>query len=127
ERPPPRTGVETDYREAGFGQPAGQGAATSACADNGEIDDVVVAILTHRNPAADLENIRRTAILAPRGLLCVIRHGHFPGGPRSPAQAWLQPLPRGRGGENPSGQNPAGSPGRQSRSRSRRSGARNRG
>ena len=109
ERPPEGAGIESDDREPGLGELAGEGAAAGAGADNRKIDLVLVAITAHRDPAAGAEDVRCAPVLCPRA----IRHGALP-------------LPRGRGGQSRAGHSRVARPGRQSRSRSRRPGARNR-
>ena len=62
ERPPVRSRVERNDREAGLGQLAGKRAATRARADDGEVDRFVFGVFAHRHPGAGPKYIGRTAV-----------------------------------------------------------------
>ncbi len=126
ERPPPRPDVEGDDRKPRLGEAAGERAAASPGADDGEIDRLAFGIFAHRHPAAGREHIGRAAVFSARHQLRIIRHGNFSSRLQPHGRAWPRPLPTGRVGRNSSAHSRAGSPARQSRSRSKQSDGRNR-
>ena len=91
QRPEEWAGVEGHDGKALLGQPRRQGSAAGACADDGEIHRLVVAMAAHGGPAVGAEHVRRPAVRGPRSRLSD-RHGRFPrppwprdpGGPATP-------------------------------------------
>ena len=81
QRPEPGTGIQPHHGKARLGEPARQGSAAGPRPDDDKVHLVVVAVVSHRHPAAGAEHVGRAAVSpAGRGQR-IIRHGGSSGTP----------------------------------------------